>query len=1501
MRVMAILLISWIAGQAQAGFLGFPHTTVNNIDCFNCHNVLGGMEKFFSVIMPEPPQNIDDTLANNLCWSCHNDVVAPFMKTHSSVSIDNDYGDWAIECRTCHEPHFQYQRAKYGEEAYLTSGIVTEVTETTLRSAGANWQEDEFAGLVLFSRAVNGYRIVGNSSDTLTLEGPIEVDKLPPGTPFAVIYGKLVRYEINTPNSGRKPVKLFRPVGPNTFADGDEVYDGPCEVCHTKTRHHRNNNDNPEQADHSHNVGIKCTLCHKHKNGFLPMGAGAHDIHVQKEFGPKITCGEGNWGCHGSYEPGSNYPNEVYFADGKTLCDGRPTTACPNTGLDSGTQVCANCHGNGSMLAKYYFFRPGSSQGESGVKVTDYSGEYTWAETWLGELGEQKFCGSCHNDTVNPTPVPGPASIGEAPNIIGDLNIETGENTYGFYVNGHGKPNDQNYDRLSWQDNAATGNPGAGRTCSDCHDYTKGHWSRDGSKRLKDGYENDGSNSICQQCHGPGKQADADPKWFTDYASYDLSAHGSDDKQNIQCSVCHDPHGVKDPKNPAAGAAATAMTRGDKEELCYRCHSDTGDLMQVSNHAVSGSALADDIEQAFNLGVKHNLNHDYSIGDKNYKLQCINCHNVHLVTGQYWEADKSKSPITRISTPTNPTGNLTIWGDEAGEKMDDYGGTYRTPKSDIFSGDQIPNYPAFCLDCHSTMVESGGHGGINWTGDPHGLQSANQPNGYGTCPNWYACGKASGWDGDLCVAENPDDCWPVITRSKGDIAFSRAPYNHEDRIAGANFALSCTDCHEVHGSGNSSMIRTNPNGGTGTVIWNTMCNNCHYYYSDWHAGMSCGNASCHVRNSIHRMDNKVGSGGTRTFNPDLVFALNFENNLKDSGTWQMDSQWFPDAAGSFVAGKSGTAIALNGDQLVQVGTENEFWSTDAGRHGTWAYTEMKFNTTQEAWINPTDESTQTEYTIFSKHVGYANGGYALTLKPIDGALRVVFNIKSDNNGTAQDGMSTIRGAYSSVAIPLNTWTHVAATFDTAGPGRDPANPSVGRIRIFVNGEDVTTSDASGNNMQPAADETSIFAYPENSGWNEEAASCYVGTWCAGEFAVGGFTWQNGFIGRIDEAKLWNITKDASYFANYDSQAAPYISSAEGMIDSDQLTVTFSEGVYASAGSTGNLVAENFILTDNDNNRTILNVNHIAGSNRATLTLSSALDDLDDFMSDTLVAAGSAIFDEHNLVAASLPVKLKMSSACPTGLIAFNLNELPGRGYAFDNQMMMPGTVAGTTTLTGSALSGDGISTNYINFANNTGCLQATTAMTVEARVKPTGIGLAAENYIRRILARDSGGNYQLSVWRNNNSAANFPNFSAPDYTASIALWLSPQDTHDGHNWKLVLSDYTACPITNDHWYQIKAVWNSNKPGGVPGQFFVPADIYIDDQGTDGNGSNENWAGYANCTNAEQSYLVDEKKLYTGDMIKPSSGNFAIGVNRGNLTGNLFNGLIDWISWRDTAD
>jgi len=73
-----------------------------------------------------------------------------------------------------------------------------------------------------------------------------------------------IKEVILTPNSGPRDVIFLSETGMNSYADGDAVYDGVCEACHTLTSFHRNN----PTGNHMHNAATKCVTCHPHDYGF---------------------------------------------------------------------------------------------------------------------------------------------------------------------------------------------------------------------------------------------------------------------------------------------------------------------------------------------------------------------------------------------------------------------------------------------------------------------------------------------------------------------------------------------------------------------------------------------------------------------------------------------------------------------------------------------------------------------------------------------------------------------------------------------------------------------------------------------------------------------------------------------------------------------------------------------------------------------------------------------------------------------------------------------------------------------------------------------------------------------------------------------------------------------------------------------------------------------------------------------------------------------------------
>lgn len=102
---------------------------------------------------------------------------------------------------------------------------------------------------------------------------------------------------ISTPNSGVRDV-VFESRGTgdggpslHSFADGDEdgngVYDGGCEVCHTAT-FHRNNSS----GEHAHEKGKTCTECHPHDNYFNASGGSCTTCHGVVKGSRRAVTGE---------------------------------------------------------------------------------------------------------------------------------------------------------------------------------------------------------------------------------------------------------------------------------------------------------------------------------------------------------------------------------------------------------------------------------------------------------------------------------------------------------------------------------------------------------------------------------------------------------------------------------------------------------------------------------------------------------------------------------------------------------------------------------------------------------------------------------------------------------------------------------------------------------------------------------------------------------------------------------------------------------------------------------------------------------------------------------------------------------------------------------------------------------------------------------------------------------------------------------------------------------
>ncbi len=307
------------------------------------------------------------------------------------------------------------------------------------------------------------------------------------------------------------------------------------------------------------------------------------------------------------------------------------------------------------------------------------------------------------------------------------------------------------------------------------------------------------------------------------------------------CAHCHEQHASIGGTQPAPSSGPddyllfNTNHTSQTDNFCYNCHTDvssyqTGGLVNRSYSYRAGNWSSDsvnDIKEVFTFsspGTSHNLDDikNFITGKWGYTSDsnpCIACHNPHAAQGDPIGAGSSAKssgtrgwPVSRPSLHTKDNNAWGLWGDGASEQMNDYTSAYQAPYrynsttsyepdgSSTQNGSNLTDYVTFCTDCHNSIntIYSSTLGRnlhqFNWGFEKHGAGNASN-----------------------------DSFTDVV-----------APY-----LETSNYVLSCTDCHEPHGSSNSFLIRKGINGGTSTVSvtilttpddtkdWKSLCLSCH--------------------------------------------------------------------------------------------------------------------------------------------------------------------------------------------------------------------------------------------------------------------------------------------------------------------------------------------------------------------------------------------------------------------------------------------------------------------------------------------------------------------------------------------------------------------------------------------------------------------------------------------------------------------------------------------------
>ncbi len=327
------------------------------------------------------------------------------------------------------------------------------------------------------------------------------------------------------------------------------------------------------------------------------------------------------------------------------------------------------------------------------------------------------------------------------------------------------------------------------------------------------------------------------------------------DYARANCAHCHEQHssvGGSEPVptgGPDKYLAFETLYENQASSFCFECHTDIITSRQesmINQYSYSykfggetGLTCPDNIKEAFqfvteagvpqtNCSVSTGSSHQltdirnflkgkWGFDNTDAKVNpCSGCHNPHKAQKHnYPVGSKGSSPI---SLPSTHSGDWNVFGAEITERMNSY--VYQSPYyyytvsptfyepdgNSIADGSNLPNYVAFCTDCHNsnytTIVSAQRNSFTN-----------NYEGGYLLYPNW-----------------NSDKVAHGTADGKKNDTDRKNPYRQDK-----NYVLSCLDCHEPHGAPNGLLIRKEVNGGTDVnftnwddrIKWLSVCNQCH--------------------------------------------------------------------------------------------------------------------------------------------------------------------------------------------------------------------------------------------------------------------------------------------------------------------------------------------------------------------------------------------------------------------------------------------------------------------------------------------------------------------------------------------------------------------------------------------------------------------------------------------------------------------------------------------------
>ncbi len=448
-RLVPVLAAVFVLAVASLAFaIDPPHDSGKGVSCINCHNP--------SINLTQP--GIDNTPTNVICRNCHKSGgAAQDVVTHSSNETTATYGAWTRECHTCHNPHSQEQsritanKAAYPSGAWLYTDTIAASTANTITVSGTPWSPDQWINYVVQLRIPSDYYyyIIDNTENTLVTSSDMIAFTRRAGNSFAIVYGQLLRGEINTgsriTNSSGvtfdtntfRDATFLNSSGPlsavTTGQDTDSETQAICVICHTKTSHMNigiakfgdSFDDKPNYAHYysdtqacwnaschsGHDGGFSagCTDCHGYPpvddstvlttsapkgptgrtDDFPGTAAGEHDLHVNTKGYACTTCHNGGSpsGSHNADPALINIGFNIFGTLGGDYS--APAFSNANyTHQDDGTTVVTV---GGTTRDCTSIYCHSSGQGATAGDATPYMyGNPDWDVTASGA------CGTCH-------------------------------------------------------------------------------------------------------------------------------------------------------------------------------------------------------------------------------------------------------------------------------------------------------------------------------------------------------------------------------------------------------------------------------------------------------------------------------------------------------------------------------------------------------------------------------------------------------------------------------------------------------------------------------------------------------------------------------------------------------------------------------------------------------------------------------------------------------------------------------------------------------------------------------------------------------------------------------------------------------------------------------------------------------------------------------------------------------------------------------------------------